>query len=52
MAITMSEKGGDSRWLRDYNNVGGFIHNGPTNLNMNWVNNVYKFLSKAGVSVL
>ncbi|MFS0782704.1 coiled-coil domain-containing protein [Bacillus sp. 1P06AnD] len=29
MAVAMSETGGDSRWLREYNNVGGFIHNGP-----------------------
>ncbi|MGM9927782.1 MAG: coiled-coil domain-containing protein [Bacillus sp. (in: firmicutes)] len=95
-AIAMSETGGNSNWLVSYNNVGGFIHNGPmtfnsiadsihymgsvltrlyindglytveaihsryspvgatndpSNLNSNWVSNVYKFMRQAGVSV-
>ncbi|WP_148335277.1 murein hydrolase activator EnvC family protein [Bacillus massilioanorexius] len=96
MAVAMSETGGDSNWLKQYNNVGGFTHNGPmkfasiedsihymgsllsrlyirdglytveaihsryspqgasndhSNSNAIWVNNVYKFLSKAGIAV-
>lgn len=93
-AISMAETGGDSNWLRKYNNIGGFIYNGPmrfasiedsihymgsiltrlylkdglvtveqihsmyspvgaandpTNLNGNWVNNVYAYMGDAGV---
>ena len=32
-AIAMSETGGNSAWLNNYNNVGGFIYNGPMKFN-------------------
>lgn len=32
-AIAMSETGGNSSWLNNYNNVGGFIYNGPMKFN-------------------
>ncbi|MBD3109227.1 glucosaminidase domain-containing protein [Bacillus sp. AGMB 02131] len=32
-AIAMSETGGNSAWLNNYNNVGGFIFNGPMKFN-------------------
>lgn len=96
-AVAMAETGGNSNWLKKYNNVGGFISNGgpmtfdsiddsikymgslltrlylqdglytveaihsryspvgadtdPNNLNSQWVQNVYSYLSKMGVAV-